>query len=84
MNKSRRRYGLSVLKIKRGFRVLFNNSVYGLFQAERMQEARRRLANGNTSVMTVAADLGYANASHFSAAFQKQFGVTPSTFKRGM
>ncbi|WP_447546540.1 AraC family transcriptional regulator, partial [Neisseria gonorrhoeae] len=28
--------------------------------------------------------LGYANASHFSAAFQKQFGVTPSTFKRGM
>ena len=79
-----RESGLSVLKIKRGFRVLFNNSVYGLFQAERMQEARRRLANGNTSVMTVAADLGYANASHFSAAFQKQFGVTPSTFKRGM
>ncbi|EPF6701461.1 yersiniabactin transcriptional regulator YbtA [Klebsiella pneumoniae] len=76
-----RESGLSVLKIKRGFRVLFNNSVYGLFQAERMQEARRRLANGNTSVMTVAADLG---ASHFSAAFQKQFGVTPSTFKRVM
>ncbi|MCV5359656.1 hypothetical protein OFM87_28270, partial [Escherichia coli] len=24
------------------------------------------------------------NASHFSAAFQKQFGVTPSTFKRVM
>ncbi|STV71592.1 iron aquisition regulator (YbtA,AraC-like,required for transcription of FyuA/psn,Irp2) [Klebsiella michiganensis] len=45
-----RESGLSVLKIKRGFRVLFNNSVYGLFQAERMQEARRRLANGNTSV----------------------------------
>ncbi|MBL1697288.1 yersiniabactin transcriptional regulator YbtA, partial [Klebsiella pneumoniae] len=42
-----RESGLSVLKIKRGFRVLFNNSVYGLFQAERMQEARRRLANGN-------------------------------------
>ena len=79
-----RESGLSVLKIKRGFRVLFNNSVYGLFQAERMQEARRRLDNGNTSVMTVAADLGYANASHFSAAFQKQFGVTPSTFKRVM
>lgn len=79
-----RQSGLSVLKIKRGFRVLFNNSVYGLFQAERMQEARRRLANGNTSVMTVAVDLGYANASHFSAAFQKQFGVNPSTFKRLM
>lgn len=72
--------GLSVLKIKRGFRVLFNNSVYQLFQAERMQEARRRFANGNASVMTVATDLGYANASHFSAAFRKQFGVNPKRF----
>ncbi len=70
-----RESGLSVLKIKRGFRVLFNNSVYGLFQAERMQGSQKTPANGNTSVMTVAADLG-ANASHFSAAFQKQFGVT--------
>ncbi|MBF1994929.1 helix-turn-helix transcriptional regulator [Serratia symbiotica] len=77
-----RETGLSVLKTKRGFRTLFNNSVYGLFQLERMQEARRRLANGNASVMTVAADLGYTNASHFSVAFQKQFGVNPSTFKR--
>lgn len=74
--------GLSVLKLKRGFRELFNNSVYGLFQSERMQEARRRLAHADRSVMTVASDLGYANASHFTAAFQKQFGVTPSAFKR--
>lgn len=52
----------------------------------RLNECRKPedAANGNTSVMTVAADLGYANASHFSAAFQKQFGVTPSTFKRVM
>ncbi|MGJ0578689.1 helix-turn-helix transcriptional regulator [Xenorhabdus bovienii] len=77
-----RETGLSVLKVKRGFRQLFNNSVYGLFQAERMQEARRKLALNNTSVMTVAADMGYANASHFSTAFQKQFGINPSVLKR--
>ncbi|MEI8633568.1 helix-turn-helix domain-containing protein [Vibrio sp. PP-XX7] len=46
-----------------------------------MKEARRRLIGGNVQVMTVATDLGYANASHFTAAFQKQFGVNPSTFK---
>jgi AraC family transcriptional regulator len=74
--------GLSVLKIKRGFRQLFNNTVYGTFQEERMKEAKRRLSTGNVQVMTVAADLGYANASHFTAAFQKQFGVNPSAFKR--
>jgi len=32
--------------------------------------------------MAVAADLGYTNASHLSVAFEKQFGVNPSTFKR--
>ncbi|GAB2896072.1 yersiniabactin transcriptional regulator YbtA [Microvirgula curvata] len=73
---------LSVLKLKRGFRLLFNNSVYGLFQQERMHEARRRLSARDTPVMTVASDLGYTNASHFAAAFQKQFGVNPSTLKR--
>lgn len=77
-----RETGLSLLKIKRGFRLLFNNSVYGLFQAERMQEAKRRLSAGDIPVMIVAADLGYTNASHFTAAFQKQFGVNPSAFKR--
>lgn len=73
--------GLSVLKLKRGFRQLFDHSVYGLFQHERMHEARRRLACADMPVMTVAADMGYANASHFTAAFQKQFGVNPSAFK---
>lgn len=77
-----REAGLSVLKLKRGFRLLFNNSVYGLFQQERMHEARRRLSARDTQVMTVASDLGYTNASHFAAAFQKQFGVNPSTLKR--
>lgn len=74
--------GLSAQKLKRGFRQLFQHSVYGLFQQERMHEARRRLSAADTPVMTVAADMGYANASHFTAAFQKQFGVTPSALKQ--
>lgn len=74
--------GLSVLKLKRGFRQLFGRSVYGLFQQERMQEAKRRLIAENAPVMNVAADLGYTNASHFAVAFQKQFGVKPSVVKR--
>jgi len=72
---------LSMLKLKRGFRQLFNNSVYGLFQQERMHEARRRLVM-DIPVLTIAADLGYTNASHFAAAFKKQFGVNPSAIRR--
>jgi AraC family transcriptional regulator len=75
--------GLPVMKLKRGFRQLFDDSVYGLFQRERMVEARRRLG-ADTPVMLVASDLGYTNASHFAAAFRKQFGIAPSALKRRM
>jgi len=77
-----REVNLSVLKLKRGFRLLFDDSVYGLFQRERMQEAHRRLRAGEFSVTEVASELGYTNASHFAAAFRKQFGVPPSALKR--
>lgn len=73
--------GLSLLKLKRGFRALFGNSVYGLFMQERMHEARRRLLSGAGSVTEVATDLGYANVSHFAAAFRKRFGVNPASLK---
>ncbi len=77
-----RECGLSAVKLKRGFRQVFNQSVYGLFQRERMHEARRRFIEDHVPVTVVATDLGYANASHFAAAFQKQFGAPPSAFKR--
>jgi len=77
-----RESGLGVVKLKRGFRLLFKHSVYGLFQQARMHEAHRRLSSGDTPVTVVAADLGYTNPSHFAAAFHKQFGVNPSAFKR--
>lgn len=77
-----RESGLNALKLKRGFKQMFGIGVYGLFQRERMHEAHRRLRTDAASVATVAAELGYANASHFAAAFRKQFGVNPGEMKR--
>lgn len=74
--------GLSLIKLKRGFKAVFGSSVYGLFLEERMHEAKRRLLVGRTTVTEVATDLGYSNVSHFSAAFRKQFGVNPAVLKR--
>ncbi|WP_249186996.1 AraC family transcriptional regulator [Pseudomonas sp. KB-10] len=73
-----REAGMSLPKLTRGFRQVFGNSVYGVFQQARMAQARSRLLAGEGSVMRVASDLGYANASHFATAFRKQFGINPS------
>ncbi len=72
---------LGLVKLKKGFRCLFGTSVYGLYLRERMHEARRRIEKGETSVTTVAMDLGYSNVSHFAAAFRKQFGINPAQLK---
>jgi AraC family transcriptional regulator len=48
-----------------------------------MIQARSRLLHGEESVMRIASDLGYANASHFATAFRKQFGINPSLLKHG-
>lgn len=77
-----RENGLSLTKLKRGFRTLYGFSVYGLFQHERMHEARRRLSREDASVSSVACDLGYTNVSHFAEAFRKQFGVNPGEGRR--
>lgn len=74
--------GLSLVKLKRGFKAAFGSSVYSLFMQERMHEARRRLLSGRATVTEVATDLGYSNLSHFSAAFRKQFGVNPGSLTR--
>ncbi|MCG5500608.1 helix-turn-helix transcriptional regulator [Ectothiorhodospira lacustris] len=76
-----REAGMSLPKLTRGFRQVFGNSVYGVFQQARMEKARSRLLAGEDSVMRVASDLGYANASHFATAFRKQFGINPSQIR---
>ncbi|MBB4626848.1 MULTISPECIES: helix-turn-helix transcriptional regulator [Rhodobacterales] len=74
--------GLSAPSLTRGFKKLFGTSPYKLFQRERMHAAHHRLSVGRASVTMVAADLGYVNLSHFSAAFRKQFGMLPNELHR--
>jgi len=75
--------GVSVPTLVRAFRRQYGCSVYNYFQSERMRQARALLLRGRLSVAHVAADLGYSNASHFTAAFRKQFGINPSSLRHG-
>lgn len=76
------RHGLSLAALQRGFRAAYGTSAYALFQRERMNEALRRLSSGAARVTAVAAEMGYTNLSHFSAAFRQQFGINPGQLRR--
>ncbi|WP_346856780.1 AraC family transcriptional regulator [uncultured Draconibacterium sp.] len=70
-------FGISVSKLKRDFKALFDTSVYQFYTHAKMDEAYRRLQTGNFSVMEVGYDLGYQNLSKFSQMFKKVKGINP-------
>lgn len=71
-----RKTGLNDFKLKKGFKSLFNNTVFGYLAEVRMDKAHRMLLTGNT-INEVAEAVGYKNPHHFSAAFKKKFNMLP-------
>jgi AraC family transcriptional regulator len=48
----------------------------------RLRLALERLARGAADLTDLALDLGYADHSHFTNAFRREFGAPPSAFRR--
>ncbi|MFV0414075.1 MAG: helix-turn-helix transcriptional regulator [Oscillospiraceae bacterium] len=73
---------LNAYKLKAGFKQLFGHTVYGYVLEKRMELAYLLLAQRRFRVGDVAGMVGYANTSHFIAAFSKKYGVTPGELGR--
>ena len=72
--------GLSLKKLKEGFKQLFGDTVYSYLLYHKMEEARRMLDSQKFNVNEVGLKLGYSTASHFIAAFKKKYGTTPKKY----
>lgn len=73
-----RQAGLNEFKLKTGFKQLFGNTVFGYLSDHRLTNARTLLFQGTKTVTEIADELGYASLQHFSNAFRKKFGCSPS------
>jgi len=67
-------------KLKKGFKELFGNTIYGYLREERMKHAKNLLEHGNKNVSETAWDVGYTNVSHFIETFRKHYGVSPGKY----
>lgn len=68
---------------QRQFSSLFGISVGRYVQLSRLKRASSRLAfRRGTSVLQVALDAGYAGPEALSRAFRRQFGQSPTAFRR--
>ena len=75
------RVGTNDFTLKKGFKEVFGTTVFGFWKEAKMKQARQLIAQQGKSVQEVAEALGYGNARHFSTAFKKTYGVSPSTLK---
>ncbi|MBC9934481.1 helix-turn-helix transcriptional regulator [Chitinophaga qingshengii] len=69
--------GLNEFKLKKGFRLLFGQSVFGFVGNERLELARQQILQGEHNISEIAYGLGYTHPQHFHRAFKKKFGITP-------
>jgi AraC-like DNA-binding protein len=72
--------GLSLKKLKEGFKQLYGDTVYGFLLDHKMTEAQRMLDSKIYNVNEVGLKLGYSTASHFIVAFKKKYGTTPKKY----
>jgi AraC-like DNA-binding protein len=75
--------GLNEYQLKVGFKEIYGNTVYGYLLDHKLENARALLDAQQLKVNEVAYQIGYANPSHFIAAFKKKFGVTPKKYLMG-
>jgi len=72
--------GLSLKKLKEGFKQIYGNTVFGFLVEHKMEFARKMLEAGDSNVNEVGLKVGYSTSSHFIAAFKKKYGTTPKKY----
>ena len=77
-----RRVCLSTTTFKEGFRRLYGLPVHTWLRQRRMERAAELLRDSSLSVLGVAQSVGYGSASQFSAAFHRQYGMTPAMYRK--
>jgi AraC-like DNA-binding protein len=73
--------GCSPCHLSRSFHAAAGLSLRGYLGRLKARVAADRLAAGARHLTALALDLGYADHSHFTNSFRREWGVPPSTFR---
>ena len=74
----------SVFHLCRTFRRIEGLTLHGYLVRLRLRLALEGLADAGGDVTRLALEAGFCSHSHFSAAFRREFGITPSRFVQSL
>ena len=74
-------FHVSGTQIKSSFKSVYGTSMYSFVRTQKMQEAALMLKRSNRTILDIAGQFGYDNASKFSKAFQTVMGMAPSEYR---
>lgn len=77
-----RRFAMNRTKLSYGFRRLHGCTMRDFIRRARLETAATLLRDGELSVDQIAAEVGFSHASSFSAAFKRQYHVSPRRFRQ--
>ena len=77
-----RAVGVSPFHLCRLFRAVTGTTIARYRHTLRLRAALERVARPDADLSAVALDYGYSSHSHFTAAFRREFGMTPTEFRR--
>jgi AraC family transcriptional regulator len=76
--------GMSYYHFSRSFKQSIGLSPINYITRERIERAKRLLAETELPISEIALRTGFSSQSHFTTSFRKLAGVTPSSFRRGV
>ena len=74
-------FGINEFKLKKNFKLKFGHTVFDFLFDLKMDHAYQLLRDGGKFVNEVSREVGYKNPNHFTTAFTKRFGVSPSKLR---
>lgn len=74
--------GMNGNTLNREFNRVFGCTISEYSSLEKMGKAKFMLENTENLVYQIAEEVGYKNATHFSAAFKRKFGITPNEYRK--
>jgi len=73
--------GTNEFNLKKYFKEVFGTTVFGYLHDFRMEKSREQLCQQGSKIASVAQQMGYKHATHFTAAFKKYYGYVPNKIR---